>query len=72
MIDEFEEFSGRRTVRGNRNTRREPTPEPLFFTTNPTLPDLGSKSGRRGLNPETNSLSYITNGMVGDHIYLED
>jgi hypothetical protein len=46
----------------NRSTRRKPTPVPSapLSTTNPTWPDLGSNSGRRGAKLPTNRLSYGT------------
>jgi hypothetical protein len=40
VIDELGAFGGMRTGRGNRSTRRKPTPVPLCCTTNPTWFDL--------------------------------
>jgi hypothetical protein len=38
----------------------KPCPSATLSTTNPTWPDLGSKSGRSGGKPATNRLSYGT------------
>jgi hypothetical protein len=44
--------------KGNRSTRRNPTPSAALSTTNPTSPDLASNPGCRGGKPATNRLSY--------------
>jgi hypothetical protein len=49
-----------KTGRGNRSTRRKPTPAPLCPPQIPTWPDLGSNPGRRCVKPATNRLSYGT------------
>jgi hypothetical protein len=52
------EFGGIKIGRGNRSTRRKTCPSVTLSTTNPTWPDPGSNSGRRGGKPATNRLSY--------------
>jgi hypothetical protein len=56
MINECTGVDGMRIGRGNRSTRRKPTPVPLCETQTPH--DLGSKPGRHGGKPMTNRLSY--------------
>jgi hypothetical protein len=56
--DDYGAVGGMRIGRGNRSTRRKPTPVPLCP---PQIPhDLGSNPGRRGGKSATNCLSYGT------------
>jgi hypothetical protein len=59
------EFGGMKIGRGNRSTRRKPTPAPLC-PPQIHLPDPGSNPGRRGGKPATNRLSY---GAAGRAVY---
>jgi hypothetical protein len=52
------EIGGIKIGRGNRSTRRKPTPAPLCPSQNPTWLDPGLNLGRRGGKPATNRLSY--------------
>jgi hypothetical protein len=52
------EFGGMKIVRGNRSTRRKPTPAPLCPPQIPLDQTPGSNPGRRGGKPATNRLSY--------------
>jgi hypothetical protein len=53
-------IGGTKIDTGNRSTGRKPAPSATLSTTNPTSPDPGSNTGRRGRKPATNRLSYGT------------
>jgi hypothetical protein len=52
------EIVGMKIGRGNRSTRRKPSPSATLSTTNPTWLDPGSNPGRHDGKPATNRLSY--------------
>jgi hypothetical protein len=62
MIDDGDcgAIGGMKTDRGNRSTRRKPTPSATLSTTNTTWSDPGSNPGGRGEKPATHRLSYGT------------
>jgi hypothetical protein len=60
MIDEddFWSIGGMKTGRGNRSTRRKPTPAPLCPPQNPTWQTRSRTPNRSNGKPATNRLSY--------------
>jgi hypothetical protein len=51
---------GGMTITGNEITGNKPAPVPLSSTKNPTYPNLGSTTGRRGGEPVNDHLSSST------------
>jgi hypothetical protein len=56
--DDFWRIGGMKTGRGNRSTRRKPTPAPLCPPQNPTWQTWSRTPDRSGGKPATNRLSY--------------
>jgi hypothetical protein len=74
----FEAIGGMKFGRGNRSTRRKPTPAPLCPPPNPTWQTRSRTPDRSGGKPATNRLSYgasghspyITSSLTRGWVYL--